>query len=77
MNHHESTEKGEESQPQDELRSEPAEEETIQEPTQVKAISYIQESSHKSEDSQCMDYEFLENLFQTQLREDANARVSS
>ena len=47
-----------------------------QEPTQVAANSYTQESVHKSEDIQSMDYEFIENLFKNYLQEEANARVS-
>ena len=59
---------------QDETRSEPTEAMNLQVPTQTIANSSIQESSLKSEDS--MDYEFIENLFHQQLREEADTRVS-
>ena len=69
-------EKGKEPQPQNELRSKLTEKGKSQVPTEVIVVSNIQESGFRSEDSQSMDYEFIENLFSQQLQEEANIRVS-
>ena len=67
--------KVEESQTRRELRSELMEDKTLQGPIQVSAINYIQEESDKtSDESQSMDYEFLENLFEKRLLENVNTQ---
>ena len=74
----ETTPKGkeEELQPQREPRSVLSEEDTPQDPTQTTDISHVPESGIKSEDSQSIDYEFIENLLSSQLSDEVNTRVS-
>ena len=70
------TDKGEEFQTQSELRSELTEDETLQEPTQVAEVRYIEGSRKTSYESQSMDYEFLENSLDRQSRENDNVQES-
>ena len=74
----ETTSKGQEGnlQIQSEPRSALAEKETPQVPILAINISQDQDIGLKSEASQSMDYEFIENLFSQQLQEEANTRAS-
>ena len=71
------TSKLEESQTRREPQSELMEDETLKEPITVAAIIYIQEVIRKtSDESQSLDYDFLENLINKGVGESSNSQES-